>query len=126
MSLVKLSTMKRLLKRILMEYGPSLRISYALLYKPYDGSNHILILKFKSGTPDDHAFEMKLDFVTLLPPMRLDIYDVRDIPSELLKHVFKHGEVLYVGDYEEYLRDLENGFTSTHEEWRYTELMGYA
>ncbi len=121
-----MTKIKRLLKRILAEYGPSLGISYALLYKPYRSSNHVLILRFRDGVSRECAFEIRMDFATLLPPLRLDIYDARDIPSELLKHVFKYGELLYVGNYEEYVRDLETSFTSRASEWRQAELVGYA
>ena len=122
-----IAKMKRMLKRLLSEYGPSLGISYALLYKPCKSSNHVLILKFRDSVPKDHAFEMRLDFATLLPPMRLDIYDARDLPSDLLKHVFKHGEILYIGNYEEYLKDLEGSFLSNTSvsEWRHVELANY-
>ncbi|NPA96411.1 MAG: hypothetical protein GXO32_02265 [Crenarchaeota archaeon] len=119
---------KRMLQKILTEYGPSLGISYALLYKPYRSSNHVLILKFLESVPRDHAFEIRLDFATLLPPMRLDIYDARDVPRDLLKHIFKHGEILYIGNYDEYIKDLESSFISREQNvsgWRETELLNY-
>ncbi len=98
---------KRILRRILLEYGPSLGISYALLYDPGESANFVLVLKFREFMRRDYAFESKMDFATLLPPMRVDIYDTNDLPRDLLRHVFRYGELLYVGDYDEYVRDLE-------------------
>lgn len=121
---------KRILQRLLSEYGPSLGISYALLYDPGNAASYILVLKFRDCLTREYAFESRMDFATLLPPIRVDIYEAHDLPKDLLRHVFRYGELLYVNDYEEYVRDLEKCFCRHDSDdgpsgWRQEELMRF-
>jgi len=101
----------QMLKAVLEEFGPTLYISYAVLYRFSEKSCPLLLIRFEDESKDDE-FRLRLELSTLLPVMRLDVYNIRDLPRDLASHVLRFGDPIYIRRYEDYVRDLESSFVT--------------
>lgn len=107
---VRLRAIELSLASLLREYAQTFGIAYAILSKSPLSRNFILILRFVESDRFGDRLSLILDFVTLLPPMPIDVYDFDTLPREFLMYSLRHGKVVYVGNYETYIRDLERLF----------------
>lgn len=98
--------LERTLSILLQEYASLFKIAYAILYQPYRRCIPMLILRFLIDEPDER-FRLSLEFMTILPPTPIELHDVQSLTIDVLKEVFRYGKVLYLGDYNLYLRDLK-------------------
>lgn len=103
----------QMLRAVLEEFGPSLCISYAILYRFSENSCPLLLIRFEDERKDDE-FHLRLELSTLLPMMRLDVYNIRDLPQDLANHVLRFGDPIYIRRYDDYVKDLENSFNSAN------------
>lgn len=95
------------LSSLLREYAQTFGIAYAILIRSPLSGNFILILRFVNSDRFGDRFSLLLDFITLLPPVPIDVYDFDTLPKEFLRYSLRYGKVMYVGNYETYMQDLE-------------------
>ncbi len=103
---MKRSRIEKTLSTILREYGDTFRIVYAILFKPHKDYANTLVLRFDDDVGEDESLRLRLDIATLLPPIDIDIYDYRQIPEDVLGYILRYGKIVYIRDYEMYIRDL--------------------
>ena len=101
------------LSSLLREYAQTFGIAYAILIRFPPSKNFVLILRFVNSDRFSDRLSLILDFITLLPPIPIDVYDFDTLPEEFLRYSIRYGKVMYVGNYETYMQDLEKLLTSS-------------
>ncbi len=95
------------LSMLLREFAQTFGIAYAVLVRFPTRNSLTLILRFMDSDRYRDRLSLILDFITLLPPIPINVYDFDSLPEEFIRYSFKHGKIMYVGSYEIYMRDLE-------------------
>lgn len=103
--------LEEVLSKLLHSYAQLFKIAYAILYQPHKDCSPMLTIRFEIDEFEER-FKLLLEFTTILPSTPINVYDIQSLPKGILKTVFRYGKILFIEDYELYLKDLKQAILS--------------